>query len=122
MSAFDRRWRRLTQAARRAPERALPREAAPAVWLRPSPPPEVSLSWRLRAVAAAWVLGSLLALPSLGDVFADPRELAPTVPVLPDVPTLRPPRFPSPPRLPPPPSLPGVGAVVDTFLSEEAAP
>ena len=119
MTRFDERWRRLTAAARRAPVPEVAPLAARA-WLQPRSEVDAPWPWRLRALAAAWVLAGVFAIPSLGRALTAPAGLAPTLPSLPRLPPLPP--IPPLPALdvPAPPSLPDVGAIVRTL--EEDVP
>jgi hypothetical protein len=121
MSHFERRWRRLTGSARRAPERPVPTPPTLVAHLFPAGRAP-SVSWSLRALAAATALACALTLPWLGDVVAASKDLVPSMPAWPDMPTLAPPPIPRPPCLPPPPSLLDTDAVIRAITLEEAAP
>ncbi len=108
MTDFDRRWRRLVQAARRAPDRPPLSSAVPLGRLlriyqepRMSPRP----GWRGWAVpAVALALLNLVAMPLLKDALETAAGWAPSLRDVPRPPALPPPPVP-PPRVSAPPSV-----------------
>jgi hypothetical protein len=114
MRSFERRWRRLTSAARRAPEPPFP-AASDRLLLRTfrGSDAEDPVLWRTGWLAAACLLACTLSLPRMADAFAAPSQLVPPLPTLP--------RLPRAPRLPAP-RLPDVRTLLTSITLEESTP